>query len=581
MKRLLFGLAFAGGFAASLAATKHLVPAEIVRAELAKTLSGLAGLPVTLSGPAEISVFPSLKVRFQDLAVRVATDGESLAEVRELAVRLDVLPLLIGRVSVSEISLSGPSIRLARALTLDGLVPGKAVLAGLEPARMTVEGGRVLLRDPASGQEERIDDVVASLIWPRPASGMSLETTFRWRGEAVAVALQGASPRSLAEGQASAASFTLTSAPLRLAFEGKGLLLDRLQLDGAIRIAAPDGGRVAAWFGAPAVAMTVLKDITLDGRMRSLGLAATISDARLALDGNRGDGVLSVRLDAPRPQVRGTLAFDSFDMGGYVAALSGGAWRSTPLDARRLASFDLDLRLSAAALRAGSVEAERIAATLLAKDGRFDAEIGEATVFGGAARAVIRGEAKPEGVRVSGRVTGSDLLAARLSGALGIASVEDGRLAVQTEGEAKGDTVGRLVDSFTGRIHAEARQIVIRNAEAAAPGGLPVQKIAFSSSGPQRGSTFERAVADAIIVERVAHVHRLEAHNAAMTARLTGEASLANGNLSLAGQVSVPDGAAEVRGQGPRRSVPVRIGGTVFRPVAAVVPDAVAPTTQP
>ncbi|MEJ1161817.1 AsmA family protein [Prosthecomicrobium sp. N25] len=567
MKRLLFGLAFAGGFAASLAATKHLVPADVVRSELARTLSGLAGTSVALSGDADVSVFPVLKVRFRDLAVDRADGGGRLASMRELAARLDVLPLLIGRVSVSEIALTAPSLRLDRALSLDGLAPAKAGLAALEPLRLTVEDGTLEIADPETGRRESLEGVNASFMWPRLASGASLETTFRWRGEPVAVALQGIGPRALAEGTPGSATFTLTSAPLRVAFDGKGLLLDRLQLDGVLRVSAADLGRAAAWLGRPAGSPGAFRDFSLDGRMRSLGLAATVSDARFGLDGNSGDGVLSVRLDAPRPQLRGTLAFESFDVGPYMAAFAGGRWRGLGLDQERLSGVDLDLRLSTSLLRAGGQEADKVAATLLAKDGRFDAEVGEASAFGGSLRLVLRGEAKPEGLRVAGRLTGADLMAGRLAAALGLPAIEDGRLAVSTEGEALGATLGGLVDAFSGRFHAEARHVVLRSADAAAVGGARVQTIAFSTPRTGRPQVFDKAVADAIVLDRVAHVHRLEADSAALSARLTGEASLATGSLSLSGQMTMPEQAGDIRSGPPRRAVPVRIGGTLAKPV--------------
>lgn len=577
MKRLLFGLAFAGGIVVSLAGTKQLVPADVVRDEVSARLSRIVGRPVLLAGRAEISLFPSLSVEFHDARLNPLDGGAPIAEATELAVRIDVLPLLIGRLSLDGIELIEPKMDLETSLAAADLLPGRATLSAVEPVRLTIDRGRLTLRDPKGGTET-FEDIAASVIWPRAKSTASLETTFRWRGEAVAVAWQGLGPRALVEGETGPATLTATAGPLRIGFDGKGVLADRLQLDGALKVTSPDLPRAAAWLGLAAGGVAFGRNFALEGRMRSLGLAATVSDGRIESDGNRAEGVLSVRLDAPRPQIRGTLAFDLVELDRLRPTAGAGDWRSIGLDRAILTAMDLDLRLSAAKARLGPVLLDGVAATLLVKDGRFDAEIGEAGLLGGRARMVLRGEAKPEGVKIGGRLVAADLLATTFGAVGGVGGLDEGRLGFVVEGETIGFTAGAMVDAFSGRFHAEGRQLTLRagRTSSQAPSGfLP---IALKPNVTAKSATFEQAVVDADLVASRARIRRVEAKGAALQARLSGEAWLTSGQLSLTGELSVPASGEPGKAGSTRPSapVPVWVGGTIFAPVAVVAPEATA-----
>jgi hypothetical protein len=69
----------------------------------------------------------------------------------------------------------------------------------------------------------------------------------------------------------------------------------------------------------------------------------------------------------------------------------------------------------------------------------------------------------------------------------------------------------------------------------------------------------------------IVRFRRLDADGAGLSARLTGEASIATGLLSLTGQMILPE-KTEARALPQRRvDLPIRIGGTLSEPVAAVV----------
>lgn len=566
MKRLLFGLAFAGGFALSLLATKHLVPTDVVRDEVTGTLSAYLGTPVELAASAEVSVFPTLKVRFRDARI-AAADGTLSAEMANLVVRLDVLPLLVGEVAVSEIALRDPVLRLTRSLDVDGLVPSRKALAELRPARIVVENGRVEIAARDRDAVERLEAVTASFVWPREKSGASLDAAFRWRGEPVTLALHGLGPRALSAGEAGAVALTWASPALRIAFDGKGMIADMLQLDGSVEASSPDLAKAWRLFGRDLGSTELLRGFAIAGRMRSLGFAATLSEAAVSIDGNKGEGVVSVRLDAVRPQVRGTLAFETLDISRHVARLAATDWRTIPTDRPAIGKADLDLRLSASQVKTGAARLERVAAALLVKDGRIDAELGEATLAGGSVRAILRGEPKAEGLRATGRLTVTNAMAGGLATVVGLAGVEDGRLSVTLEGESSGSDLDGLLTGISGRLTGEGRAVSLKGMNAVASGAryLPIAQKTQVSAG---AATFDKVAMDGNLSGRLLQIRRIDADGAALAARLSGEASLATGLISLRGQLSLPE--AGTRETTRRVTLPIRIGGTIAEPVTAI-----------
>jgi hypothetical protein len=219
----------------------------------------------------------------------------------------------------------------------------------------------------------------------------------------------------------------------------------------------------------------------------------------------------------------------------------------------------------------------KIAATLLLKDGRFDAELGEAALLGGTASLLLRGEAKPTGLRVAARIVGTALSVPALGALAGATEGSGGTVALKVDGEASGETLGTLIDSFSARASADARQVVLRSADAVTDGIRLVQAAVTTSIG-SRPPTFERVSATADMSASALRIKQLTADGVSMSAQLAGEASLLNGQLALSGQIFVPDRAAAVP-TGPNRylAAPIKIGGTLAAPTAEVSISAFRP----
>ena len=106
------------------------------------------------------------------------------------------------------------------------------------------------------------------------------------------------------------------------------------------------------WGGVQALPGGGLGPFALKAQTTLTGGTFTFSGVNVELDGNVGEGVLSLATN-PRTTLKGTLAADSLDLTPYLAnaeilRASERDWSRSSISADGLANFDLDLRLSAA-----------------------------------------------------------------------------------------------------------------------------------------------------------------------------------------------------------------------------------------
>lgn len=584
MKRVLFATAFVAGFAGTWAASRYLVPAEAVRTTVEHVLSASTGEPLKLTGRVDVSVFPTLSIRFDGAEIRradaaadkavagkgvagtgAAGKGATIATMDRLQVSVAIGSLLFGEVVPTRIEMDRPKLAAETGLSAEALTPTRAAIGRLTPLTVVVRDGTLALTDPATRRIETVEGLGATFSWQRATGNASLVARFRWRGEDVAVTAQGLGPRNLLSGASGPAVLNVASGPLELSFNGKALLGDTIQLDGGLSASMADVAKAARWLGTDVATTAALRNVSIEGRLRSVGAAATLADARLSVDGNRAEGVISTRIDLPRPQVRATLAFDTLDTAPYRAALADTS-RDLPLGRTLFASLDLDLRASAQSVATAVGSMSGVAATLLVKDGRFDAEIGEGRMFGGDTTLLVRGTANEGGLDATARLQAGDLAADQFGPALGFEALQKGRVALSAEAYAHGRTLGSFVDSLAGRARVDLKAFAVSGAEPLSTFST-LRPVSLRQPTSGRVTDFDRASIELTFERRKAQVRLLDADGGALALRLAGSADFDSGWLDLVGTV-IPRGRALGRSGAPGREVPLRIAGSISSPEA-------------
>jgi AsmA protein len=195
---------------------------------------------------------------------------------------LSILPLLIGRIELSELSLHGSRIdvdldafgQTAWSTSADKI---RASIAGIAlPSthihRLTVTGSYLVLRDSRTGAEAAIRDINLTANWPALAGAVDLAGSLNWSGELVDLTVTGIRPSALIAVRATPFVVQASAAPGRLRLSGDANLGDAPRVLGRAVFDTHSLRDFLPWagIGAPLVgltrALTFEGDFTFDRR---------------------------------------------------------------------------------------------------------------------------------------------------------------------------------------------------------------------------------------------------------------------------------------------------------------------------
>ncbi|MDR3493376.1 MAG: hypothetical protein P4L82_02140 [Ancalomicrobiaceae bacterium] len=580
MKRTLIIVAFLVGIAALLGLMRALLSTDIVASRVTAILSADAAGRLSYSGQPQIELFPRLAVSFTDAGLSGTGAAAPHFTTRRLTARLDILSLLAGRLNVTEIDLDHPKLDMRALASLADLTPDRSILQHLHPAAIVVHGGEIAMTADDGSRAEGAQAIEAELWWPREESSASFVASFVWRGQPVSFTWQGLAPRRLASGAACNLELTLTLPGLNVGFSGLAVLADVFRLDGMLSVDSRGLGAlghhlglIAADAAGPIAAFARLDpSLSLSGRLQSRGWAGVVDDAHLKLAKATAEGVVSLAFDTPRPQLRGTLAFDRLALADDLSPLPGD-WRSWRIEPKPLTVFDVDLRASMNELKIGSLVLQHPAAALLIQEGRFNAEVSDTGLLGGTGSLTLRGFVGRERATADGRFTLIDVSAPAVLALFADdnAGIARGKLSLLSDVKAEGATLGEIVNSLDGHLDLEAAQVAMRN-----PWALP----GLSQSNPatalvDRNPVIEHASADIGLSGVNASVHKLSADLGQLRLDLSGTASLADASLWLSGRLGPRDPPAP--GVEPSQPVGLRLIGPLLHP--SLSPEAVDDVT--
>jgi len=559
--------------AAGAMAIRATIAVEAARHEIEESLSALTGAPLRLAGTAVVRLAPWPRVHFEDVVLARADGGAVVARMDALDASLDVAALVLGRLRAEEMRLIRPDIRVD--LAGPGFAPRAlaALAGGWKPVTIAVEKGRVTAVLPSG--EEVFDAVDARFAWPRPSAKAELRAGLRWRGESIGLDVEAPSPSDLIGGGSGRASLRLTSAPLRLTLTGSAGLVLPTRFDGTIDAEIADAARFARWTGRPRTPDLAIGRLRLEGPLSADLRGATAPNARVDLAGNKGEGALALRWDGLRPRLSGTVAFAELDLSGERRRTVGDGWRRAPVDAET-PGIDLDLRLSAKTLRLAGATLSKVAAALLIAEGRLNAEIGEAELFGKPLSASIRGTFGRNGLEAQIRSGVDDLPLTEIATRLELPGVEAGRAAVSFEAETRCRVLADCLTAIDGRVRLDARAVTVTGASPFADISR-FRPIVPQSNGTTVTATWDRVFVDMRLVGPRVEVGHAEILGQSARFLFTGAGDLATGAVDLTGNAYFPAFRPDPARTGTTEvAVPMRIGGTLRR-LEAMARDA-APT---
>ncbi len=385
--------------AGALVAAGYLISADAVRQEVLSEIRTVTGLDPILRGEASVSLFPTGSVSFADVVLGDAKRPALTAE--KLTARLRLLPLLMGRVEISDVALERPTIAidvepngssnwsgLMEALTRSQTKGGPRLAAFSE---MRIDNGTVVLRSAANKFDETLTAVEFSLAWPSISKSFGATGRFVWHDEPLDMTMTLGDFAAALAGNHTGLKVRIAGKPIKAAFEGALSVKPTLKIEGTLAADTASLRKALVWAGQKPLPGGGFGHFAIKAQTNVMGGTIGLNNVNVELDGNTAEGVLTFATDG-RKTLQGTLASDMLDLTPYVSTIrlltaNQRDWNNGRITLDGLSGIDLDLRLSAANVAVSNAKLGRTAIGANLRGGHLVVTVGEAQAYGG----VIKG----------------------------------------------------------------------------------------------------------------------------------------------------------------------------------------------
>src|SRR4051794_33149149 len=179
-------------------------------AAVSRYLQANYGIDLKVRGRGTIALLPMPRVKFEDVTLTSADDRVK-SEGGTLRAELRLLPFMVGRVELSEISLSDAkmtaSLEKIRAMDWVKLLPTQDS-SPLRLPRVILTSTSIRWADLPQG---KLDDVNVVVNWPDTGRALEMAGSASWQGEAVQIIQASINPSMLAADRPSPFNVSLSA----------------------------------------------------------------------------------------------------------------------------------------------------------------------------------------------------------------------------------------------------------------------------------------------------------------------------------------------------------------------------------
>lgn len=386
-------------FAASLALLPYLVSSEGIKQRLSERMVELTGSAISYKGQPKLSLSPFLQVELHDfMLLEENSDQPDLLHVERMKFSLKLLPLMFGKIRLSEFKMIRPKFNLAldeeahlnwanASRSNKSTSSANNDVTDIDLGRLEIIDGILELSYPGSSDIGKISNFNAYVDWPTFSSSWEVSGDGVWRGEAFKFYNETDEPKALFSSNQSGVRFNLESAVINATFDGIVNTVSGIQLKGQSKLETPTLARFIDLFAnTKDIKKPPIGSFSIEGTMSANTGEIGFDQASMKLDENLAVGNLQLFWDQEnRTKATGTLAFSTLDVTPLIETLSGNSRRIVTteenLNAQQI--IDLDIRFSAQNYMIGESEFGSLAATAIINEGEWNFDIGEAEFFGG------------------------------------------------------------------------------------------------------------------------------------------------------------------------------------------------------
>src|SRR3984957_19522374 len=401
MKRLAMPIAALLGVALTgLIAMSWFLNRDTLRQAVEAQIRAVTGLDLVVHGTIDVSVFPGSYVSFHDVGLKGGGTSDPALAVDVLTANLHLLPLLLQRFEIADVMMLRPHIKVVREANGDSnwtpfiqtvahtMKPGAENQVSFSEIR--IQDGELSYEDTGNHITEALGDIDLSLAWPSISRSFAATGQFDWRGERVDGSISISDFVAALSGDRSGLKARLSSAPLKLAFDGTVADRTSMMMEGTLTVDSASLRNALRWTGGAPPGSGVFGRFALKARANVVGASIALTNVNVELDGNVAEGVMTYANNG-RQSLQATLAADALDFTPYISTfrlLASGAhdWNRQLFDLNSLSMTDLDIRLSAARMTVGPSKLGRTALGANLRNGALALSVGEAQIYGGVAK---------------------------------------------------------------------------------------------------------------------------------------------------------------------------------------------------
>src|SRR6202140_2087393 len=319
----LLGVALIG-----LVATSWLLNRDALRQAVEAQIRAVAGFDLVVKGATDISILPGSYVSFHDVGLKGGGTAEPALAVDVLTANLRLLPLLLQRFEIADVMMLRPHIHVIR----DGngesnwtpfvetiartMKPGAENQVSFSEIR--IQDGELNYEDATNHVSEALGDIDLSLAWPSISRSFAATGQFDWRGERVDGSISASDFVAALSGDRSGLKARLSSAPLKLAFDGTVANRTSLMLEGTLTADSPSLRNALRWTGQAPPRSGGFGRFALKARANLVGPSIALTNVNVELDGNVFEGVMTYANNG-RQALQATLAAGALDFTPYIS----------------------------------------------------------------------------------------------------------------------------------------------------------------------------------------------------------------------------------------------------------------------
>lgn len=441
---------------------------NLLRGPIGREVSRATGRSFAIGGDLRVewSLRPRIVANDVVLGNAAWSDEPVMAGARSIAFRVDLFDLLVGKLSIPEITLSQPHVVLevnrSGASNWQFANPGSGKAVPIPSVDLvTIDGGTATYRDARDGTAMAFDLKTLAPNGPAPQFGLELQGKGRYRGQPVALRARGGALlhlRDAAEPYPVKASGEVGTT--RFAIDG--MLLDPLHFKGERLNFSIEGGDLAALFPIIGVPLPPTPAYRFAGFLDHTGGLWRFHRFQGTMGHSDLSGDFSVdRRAHPQKLVADLLSKHLFlkDLAGLVgagrAAHPGGTppgkvLPAEPFNLGKLLAADVDARFQGENIVTANLPLDHMTAHLVVRGGVVQLAPLDFSVAGGSVVSVIEMDARKPRMATHAQITASGLHLARMFPQSKLGAGDTGTIGGRAQLRGTGNSIAQMLGSAGG-----------------------------------------------------------------------------------------------------------------------------------